>query len=166
MDYDTGEMIVRRPFVRSAFNYDRDQASLASGLDANHESLDPEQKQRQAQQSFREEVDINTIVTRFGLTGELPENVRVPISGDFHDQVNDYQTALNMVIEADNAFMQMPASVRERFANNPAKFIEFLEDKDNLEEARKLGVAMPAPPPEPEPKVIPVRVIPDKAPKE
>lgn len=93
-------------------------------------------------QSAREEVDINTIVRRFGLTGQLPTDLRAPTYGDF-TAVVDYQTALNAVIAADAAFMQMPAHVRERFANDTQKFVEFASDEANRDEMRKLGLLVP-----------------------
>ena len=45
-----------------------------------------------AVQSQRDEADINTIVRRFGLSGELPQGVRAPTYGDFEDIV-DFQAA-------------------------------------------------------------------------
>lgn len=160
IDRETGEVL--SPFVRSAYNYDMDAASLETGVDASVEALDPEQKQRQAQQQFKEETDINTIVRRFGLTGQLPENLKVPQYADYTEQVTDFQSALNMVLKAQDSFMELPAETRARFGNDPQRLLEFVDNKDNLEEARKLGIAVPAPAPEPPPRVIDVRVIPDE----
>ena len=52
------------PFVRSPYNYDMSAVSDETGLCCEDESL--------AIQSAKEDADINTIVRRFGLTGELP----------------------------------------------------------------------------------------------
>lgn len=140
------------PFLRTPFNYDRDLASVAVGITNTEPSL--------TQQHFKEETDINTIVERFGITGEIPTNVRVPLEGDFSEGVLDYQSALNAVLQADNAFMQMPADIRARFHNNPAEFLEFVHDEANRDEAVKLGIVVaPAAPPAP----IAVRVIADEA---
>lgn len=125
-------MKVNPVFLRTAFNYDREEASVSSGL----ECLDPSL----AQQSERDECDINTIVKRFNLTGQLPSNVRIPEYRDF-EAVTDYHSALNLVIEADQAFAAMPAHVRARFDNDAAKFLEFASDSRNAEEAVKLGIA-------------------------
>lgn len=132
----TGEIVVT--FLRTPYNYDRDTASRESGLMCLDES--------RAIQSARDEVDINTIVRRFGLTGELPTDVKMPMSGDY-EGVTDYHSALNAVIAADAAFMEFPASVRARFNNDPQKLLEFVADPANLDEARKLGLAIPAPAP-------------------
>ena len=79
------------------------------------------------QQHFAEECDINEIVRRFGLTGTVPEDYRAPQYGDF-SEVTDYHTALNAVRAADAAFMELPADLRYRFSNDPARLIAFLED--------------------------------------
>lgn len=139
-------------FVRNPYNYDRNMASIAAGTMAAGKN--------RTQQQFRDEVDINTIVRRFGLTGELPENLRVPQSGEFEDVV-DFQSALNIVRSAEESFMQLPAEVRRRFNNNPQMLQEFVENRDNLDEARRLGIAVPAPIAPPAPTPMPVRVIAD-----
>lgn len=92
-----------------------------------------------AQQQFAEEVDINTIVKRFGLTGELPSNVPHILQGDFTNIV-DFQSAMDMIVAAREAFMEQPAEVRARFDNDPQKFLAFTSDKANLDEAIKLGL--------------------------
>lgn len=92
-------------------------------------------------QSARDETDINTIVKRFGLSGKLPENVVAPSYGDFTEVV-DFQTAMNAIVDAERAFMLMPADVRRRFGNDPQLFVEFCSDDQNLEEMKKLGLVV------------------------
>ncbi len=135
------------PFLRTPYNYDRDVASNDSGL----ECLDP----TMAQQQFREECDINTIMERFGRTGELIAPVRMPQYGDF-DGVNDYHSAMNAIVEAQTAFEALPAKVRARFSNDPAEFLEFVYNEENREEAIRLGLVeapLQAPAPVSEPSV-------------
>lgn len=122
-------------FFRTGFNYDRDMASVETGVSC------PE-SESVVQQSFAEEVDINTIVRRFGLTGEVPQNVRMPIDADFV-AVTDFHSAMNAVRAAEEEFGRLPASVRERFGHDPGKLIAFMEDAGNREEAVKLGLVVP-----------------------
>lgn len=130
-------MTIKPIFIRTEFNYDRNQASDESGLACPPgESL--------TQQQFKEEADINTIVNRFGLTGELPEDLRAPVSGDFTDVV-DYQTAMNAIRRAEEGFYDLPAPIRARFHNNPGELLDFVENADNREEALKLGIIKPPP---------------------
>lgn len=118
-------------FLRTEFNYDMWQASHDSGLQCEDVSL--------TKQSFAEESDINTIVRRFGLSGELPTNVRMPTYGDFTG-VSDFREAMDAVVSARESFDTLPANVRARFHNDPAEFVDFCSDADNIAEARKLGL--------------------------
>lgn len=133
------------PFLRSPYNYDMEVASRLSGLAC----VDP----TRAQQQFQEEVDINTIVKRFNLTGKMPDNIAMPQYGDFADAL-DYQSSLNAVIAAQDEFMRVPAHVRARFHNDPAALISFLGDESNRAEAERLGLVKPA-----EPVVVPVSAV-------
>ena len=123
------------PFVRSAYNYDMDEASEVSGLKCMDKSL--------CQQEFADECDINTIVRRFGLTGELPQSVMVPFNADFEGVV-DFKSAMNLIVASQEAFMEMPADVRARFGNDPAKFVDFASDERNRSEAARLGLLVSA----------------------
>lgn len=99
-----------------------------------------------AQQHFANEVNINQIIARYRTTGLLTDPLRPATRlaqfGDFSDVV-DYQTAQNIIIAADAAFMSLPAVVRKRFDNDPAKYIAFMEDEKNYDEALKLGLVDP-----------------------
>jgi phage internal scaffolding protein len=123
-------------FFRSGFNYDVDAASNESALLCEDESL--------AIQSAKEESDINTIVRKFGLTGELPGQVAMPKSGDFTN-IPDFHTAMNLVRKSQEAFLTVPADIRSRFGNDPQAFMNFIEDDANRDEAKRLGLlkAMP-----------------------
>lgn len=136
--------------IRAPYQYDQKAASDAAAFDCG-DSLD------RTDQSFAEEVDINTIVERFGLTGELPENLVLPREGDFTDAL-DYQQSLNLLIMANRAFLEMPAQVRARFGNNAEEFVAFASDPANLDECRKLGLADPQKLPTPP---LDVRVVVD-----
>lgn len=102
-------------------------------------SFDPEGDR--AVQAYKDECDINQIVRRFGVTGELPVTRLEPLYGDF-SAVPDYQTALNMVREAGAAFDSLPSAVRRRFGNDPAELMQFLQDPSNREEAERLGLVV------------------------
>lgn len=128
-------MVKRVIELRSAFNYDPDEVSTEAGL------LCPEDE-GVTQQSFKDECDINTIVRRFGLTGELPQDYQMPQSGDFTG-ISDYHSAVNAVRAAEEAFMLVPAEIRARFANDPGKFMAFFDDPANRDEGLRLGLLQP-----------------------
>lgn len=127
-------MAERKIFLRKAYNYDMDAVSAETGLRCEDESL--------TAQEYAEDADINVIAQRFGLFGELPTGVRAPVYGDFSG-VDDYQSALNAIMAAQEAFMELPGDVRARFENDPARFVDFCSDERNREEASKLGLVVP-----------------------
>jgi len=118
-------------FLRSLGNYDSDKVSVETGLACEDPSL--------AQQQFKDECDINTILDRFNVTGQLPVSALQPQFGDFSG-VTDYQSALNAVLDAQESFDALPARVRERFANDPAAFVDFCLDEANRGEMKALGL--------------------------
>lgn len=126
--------MMKKVFVRAPYNYDGDAVSDETGFKCEEPSL--------AQQNFKEECDINYIMERFGVTGELPAGVRMPSYGDFSG-IFDYHSAMNAVVQAQEAFNALPAELRARFDNDPAAFVDFCSDDANREEAVKLGLVPP-----------------------
>lgn len=130
---------MKEVFVRSYYNYDGDAVSL--------ETAYVEDCHGRTIQSQKDEADINNIVRMFGVTGRLPESVRVPTYGDF-TLVGDYRSAIEAVKAAEDSFMAMPADTRSQFDNDPQRFLEFCENPSNLEAMRKMGLAVPKVEPE------------------
>lgn len=130
----SGEIQYELPFLRTPYNYDRNKAGDESGLLCEDASL--------AVQDQRDEVDINTIVRRFGLTGELPDDVRAPSYGDF-EGVGTYHDAMNAVAAANESFDRLPAEVRAEFGNNPSLFVDFCSDPKNLKRMKELNLLLP-----------------------
>lgn len=103
-------------------------------------------------QSFKDECDINTIIKRFLKTGVLDFQAKnEPRYGDCSGI--EYQAAQNTVAAAKSLFNELPAALRARFENEPAKFLDFVNDDRNREEATKLGLLKPKD--EAEPKALP-----------
>lgn len=123
--------------LRTFGNYDPDEVSLKSGLSC------PEEEGKTMQQ-FAQDADINTIVERFGLGLPVPENFAIPLTGDF-TSVGDFHDAMLAVRAAEEAFMTLPADVRERFQHDPGRLIKFLDDDNNRDEAVKLGLVQKPP---------------------
>jgi phage internal scaffolding protein len=96
-------------------------------------------KPSRTQQHFRDECDINRILERFNVTGQLPIGSVQPQYGDFSG-ITDYQSALNAVMAAQDSFLELPAKVRARFDNDPALFVEFASDEANRDEMKALGL--------------------------
>lgn len=100
-------------------------------------------------QSFKAECDINTIMRRYQKSGIVSHFAKVQGRyGDFLSAV-DYQTALNGVISAQEAFDTLPAAVRKRFGGDPAEFLAFAQDAANRDELIAMGLVKAPPKPDP-----------------
>lgn len=99
-----------------------------------------------AQQSFKDECDINNIMAKYERTGMI-EHVN-QFQGQYGDFIGfpDYHQAMNAVKEAESMFMTLPSSIRERFNNNPETFLAFAQDENNQDEMIRMGL-IPAPRP-------------------
>jgi hypothetical protein len=121
------------PFVRSANNYDTMLVSNQTGLFCADPSL--------TQQQFKDDSDINLIVDTFARTKTLPDSSWVDGPGvDLTGFTGDFHAMQNQLFAAANSFMQLPAALRSRFDNDPAKLMSFLHDDANRAEAVKLGL--------------------------
>ena len=94
----------------------------------------------QTKQEFAEDCDVNAILKRFEKTGIIDHVSRIDGKyGDFTAAV-DYHTALNMVQEAGEMFMSLPASIRAEFENDPGLFLDYATDPENEDGMRELGL--------------------------
>lgn len=119
------------PTLRTPYNFDREKNSDDTGLHCRDKTL--------AQQQFKDECDINILFARYLETGEMPQVQQGLTYGNF-EGIFDFQTAMNAVRTAEGLFTQLPARVKNRFANDPQKLLEFLADPENREEAEFLGL--------------------------
>jgi len=90
------------------------------------------------QQQFRDEVDVNTIVRRFGLTGQVPAMQGPGVYGDFTG-ITDYESALARIEETRERFMELPPEVREQFNNNPGELARYVEGSTEEDWKRRFG---------------------------
>lgn len=98
-------------------------------------------------QNFKDDADINCIISRFETTGVLVDPSvpvsRTPQFGDF-SELPSFQESQNVIVVATNAFNALPAKIRERFGNNPATYFDFVQGlkkgSDEYAEAVRLGI--------------------------
>lgn len=95
-------------------------------------------------QSFKEECDINHMMTKWQRTGGIPPNTLPLQYGDFTN-VASYQEALQQIMDAEDAFASLPSNIRKRFNHDARQFVEFMDHAENTDEAIKLGLAEPRP---------------------
>lgn len=126
------------PFIKSPYNYDTtaesDRTAVGPGP---HPSL--------TVQSQSEDADLNVLMKRFGVTGKMPESVRVPTYGDFTD-VGDFRSSLDAIREAQANFDELPYDVKIKMNQSPQVFLDFCDsavngNADNLKYLRDVGLA-------------------------
>lgn len=102
-------------------------------------AMKPDEKVH-TQQQFADDADINVIMRKWAKDGVDPQaNRTVPRFGDF-SEVDSYQDANQAIINANADFAELPAAIRRRMENDPAKLLGFLADAANEAEAIELGL--------------------------
>jgi len=101
-------------------------------------------------QEFKDECDLGILLQRFCKTPEGRAALQAA-SGfaegcRFEDvsMVPDFRAARDLINAASEKFGALPAIVRRRFGNDPAEFLDFMQNPANLDEARTLGLCKPA----------------------
>lgn len=98
------------------------------------------------QQQFKDEADINYIVSMYDSSGVMPTfhgdgQPAQPVFGDFASLPDNAQEMYNRMIEAKNNFDSLPLEVRKRFNYDPAAFLDFVDNPENLDELVAMGLA-------------------------
>lgn len=127
--------MTRTTFLRTPYNYAAEEVSHETGVEC------PADDEHAADQEHKDDCDINILVARFGLAGLMPDNFQWPEIDLTH--ATDYHTAMNVLVQAEQAFKQLPADLRYRFKNDPHQLDMFLHDGNNRDEAVKLGLIAP-----------------------
>lgn len=103
-------------------------------------------------QAHKDECDINLIIRKYDKTGVLTHvNRALATYGDF-SAVHSFQEAHNSVMAAAASFADLPAKIRKEFDNDPAKFLDFIDNPENIERMYELGLAVR---PVVDPEVVP-----------
>lgn len=101
-------------------------------------------------QSFKDQVNINTILAKYRKSGMIEHLNRVsPFYGDV-SELQGYQESLAVVQRADELFGALSSDVRARFGNDPSRMVDFLRDSRNFDEAVKMGLIVKRPEKAPE----------------
>ena len=115
------------------------------------------------EQSHKREVDINEIVRKHG-ADMIAKTARLASAEFRFDDVtgNDFQEASLKILKAKESFESLPSKIRKEFDNNPAIFLDFVHNPDNLDRMIELGLAKRVEPPAP----VQVQVVnPDPVPE-
>lgn len=97
-------------------------------------------------QSEAHKCDLNLAVSKYRknkvLTGPLAtsQNGVKAVFGDFVNAPADFLEASNIIVRANNSFLELPSNIRETFKNDPAFFLEFVSNPNNKENCIKMGL--------------------------
>lgn len=98
--------------------------------------------EKMTKQSFRDEVDINSLVARYRQTGIMPHTrTRTPLYGDF-SMAQDLQATLDTVRTTNESFMALPAAVREAANNSPVQLLEMLATDEGISQLEAQGLIL------------------------
>ena len=114
-------------------------------------SLNPEIKfpeTGRTKQSEKDACDINLIMAKYVKTGHIEHQRNYAPEYDFATSM-DFHQALNLVTNANELFEALPAGTRKKFYNDPAQFLDFVQDENNLDEMIEMGLAKHPSPAEP-----------------
>lgn len=107
-------------------------------------------------QSMKGECDIHNILRQYQKTGIIThvQNAR-PTYEDLPDNL-DYQQALNTLNVAQEAFDGLPSAVRDRYGNDPSRLLAAINDPDQKDYLREVGILRPPEVPPAVPPSVPV----------
>lgn len=98
------------------------------------------------QQQYAAECDINQIMSKYESAERFMRETQLKGAYADFSQITDYQEMQNTIKYADEAFSSLPASMRQKFKNDPNELLMFLQDPKNRAEGEKLGLINPPPP--------------------
>lgn len=90
-------------------------------------------------QSDAKDADINTIIKKALRNGRLPDASNAGMYVDLSTG-QDFMESMQIVKHAQEQFQALPSNVRHEFQNDPAKFLDFANNPENLERMYDLGL--------------------------
>lgn len=103
-------------------------------------------KELMTKQSHKAECDIHNILRQFQRTGIITHvQTARPTYEDLPSDV-DFQQALNIMREAQDAFAGLPSAVRSYFDNDPERFLAAFHDPRQEQKLRDFGLLNAKPP--------------------
>lgn len=111
---------IRKPYSRQAVQIETGQNS-------------------RTKQSFQDECDINQIMAKYQKTGAITHFNKHQQNYGIADGAT-FQEAMNLVCDAQEMFNDLPSSIRSRFGNDPAAFLDFVQNEENSDEMARLGL--------------------------
>lgn len=105
-----------------------------------HKRRDYEPGDQLTEQTHEQASDINHIIDRYTRTGILDHNSQY--AGQYGDFVDapDYIEAQTLLADANSMFESLPGEIRQQFPQGTPQFLQFVNDPDNAEHMKALGL--------------------------
>jgi len=104
-------------------------------------SISFEHEETLTKEFLKEECDINYILKRYMQTGVIDHLAsKKPIYDDV-SSLGDLHECYRKIDAAEEAFFELPASIREKFKNDPIEFVEFVQNPNNEDALVTMGLA-------------------------
>lgn len=95
------------------------------------------------EQNHKNKCDTTNIVTQYIKTGVVDHlNTRTEIQQNLPETM-DFHTLQNIVAQGNSQFEELPVSIRKQFDYQPAEFMKFAQNPENLSAMREMGLATP-----------------------
>lgn len=91
-------------------------------------------------QSFKDECDVNNIVAKYQKTGAITHFAKHAPQYDFCTG-HDLKESIEIVNQANEMFAELPSAVRKLCNNDPAEFLQFVQDPANAAQMSDLGLS-------------------------
>lgn len=91
-------------------------------------------------QSQKDDCDINLIMARFVKTGVM-EHQRIHGAEYGFASADSFNESMQIVAKGKTMFEELPSSIRTKFENDPAKFLDFVQDENNRDAMQEMGLA-------------------------
>lgn len=103
-------------------------------------SINFEHVDSMTEQNHLERVKIQNIIKQYTAQGML-DHVNF-YEGQYGDFVNslDFNQAMNIAAETTQMFESLPAELRRRFNDDPADYLDFVQNPENRVEMEELGI--------------------------
>lgn len=92
------------------------------------------------EQHHKQICDINHIVRRFRKTGLIDHVSNLQARYDDFTGVGSYHECMNKLVQAEEAFLQLPAEVRKEFQNDPGIMLDEIQKPENYDRMVELGL--------------------------
>ena len=102
-----------------------------------------------ADQSFKNQCDINLIMKQYEKTGMLPQQTSIPARYSDNTNIPSLEAAFEATSKAMDAFYELPPEVRRHMDNDPSQLENFINNDENIPLLKKHGIIIERAQPEP-----------------